>query len=782
MNLCYSISRNPDVVSRASIFPFTFFSIYDARTKLQTRLRLRLECNSKPIRVELSSEGSNTNVINANDSLEEFDKSNNSIWEESEYVEVIGIGSRTDAALDFCSGSLILSPTLRFWNIIKKDSMKVLLKQRFSTQDNTPRTVEAPSTPMSCHKAVILVASAAYGSDHITALDILRNIKSVNGFVVGVILKPFRFEGQRRQYEVKDLEDKFQKLANLCIVVDTDTLLENDLVTLDEALKTYNKAVLMAVNAISVLVSEKHVKLLNETQNDTEELKLPEFRKIVDRFKEARIGFGAAYNVRSSILQAIYDCPFLGVDLKDTNGVILCIFASSGIVECSNVHILLHNFRLTTQYQGKIIISIVHEPSLEPDIILTTVIAFGYFRQQLARKNGIFFNLAQHFPFIFNIFKKQYPQPFSTERPHSSEVTNSPGIGEMSDINSLNGKTEDADIYFKEIQTLLSNNGEEISSLSIGSGESEVAFSEADSYSSTHAFNSAGVPMFKRDLLSRGNLWSGHPSECAKQAANFSEETMLVDNVCIQKLPVGVKHFEQSEDSLLASNIIQEGERVDDSKKTQPRALTSVSWNRFSDAGFPTGSDYNNNASVIEKGNSISNSKKQGVLSVRAASMLEAERDSEKNWSPIVEIKYWGGIYRGRIQGGLPEGKGRLLLCDGNIYDGMWRYGKRSGLGTFCFNNGDVFQGSWRDDVMHGKGWFYFHTGDRWFINFWKGKANGEGRFYSKLGDVFFGHFKDGWRHGDFLCINVDGTRFHEVWDEGVLVSHKKVDSDAGAG
>lgn len=58
------------------------------------------------------------------------------------------------------------------------------------------------------------------------------------------------------------------------------------------------------------------------------------------------------------------------------------------------------------------------------------------------------------------------------------------------------------------------------------------------------------------------------------------------------------------------------------------------------------------------------------------------------------------------------------------------------------------------------QGWFYFHTGDRWFINFWKGKANGEGRFYSKLGDVFFGHFKNGWRHGHFLCINVDGTRY----------------------
>lgn len=38
-------------------------------------------------------------------------------------------------------------------------------------------------------------------------------------------------------------------------MVDTDTLLEKDALTLDEALKTANNAILTAINAISVLVS-----------------------------------------------------------------------------------------------------------------------------------------------------------------------------------------------------------------------------------------------------------------------------------------------------------------------------------------------------------------------------------------------------------------------------------------------------------------------------------------------------------------------------------------------
>ncbi|OMO53654.1 hypothetical protein CCACVL1_28452 [Corchorus capsularis] len=154
--------------------------------------------------------------------------------------------------------------------------------------------------------------------------------------------------------------------------------------------------------------------------------------------------------------------------------------------------------------------------------------------------------------------------------------------------------------------------------------------------------------------------------------------------------------------------------------------LAQESWGASSDSSFEVIREFYNTASILLKGKTDI-PKKQGVLSVRAASMLRDE----------VQRR---GVYKGQCQGGLPEGKGRLVLGDGSIYDGR-RYGKRSGVGTFYFSNGDVFQGSWRDDLMHGKG-----------------KANGEGRFYSKSGKVFFGH-----------CINVDGARCIEIWDEGVL-------------
>lgn len=79
------------------------------------------------------------------------------VWEETEFVEVFGIGSRKDALLDFCLASPCLSSALRFWNILMKDSEKVLLQEKLPTEDVSSRIVEVPSAINSCPKAVILV-------------------------------------------------------------------------------------------------------------------------------------------------------------------------------------------------------------------------------------------------------------------------------------------------------------------------------------------------------------------------------------------------------------------------------------------------------------------------------------------------------------------------------------------------------------------------------------------------------------------------------------------------
>ncbi|MCD7454426.1 hypothetical protein HAX54_024825 [Datura stramonium] len=777
MDLLLPVPARLSTFSRAAVCPISPNIPFNPDYFIYRRIRTRVYCSPNPVRVEtksnFNSRDSNNCEVNREDDIGEA-YGLKDVWEETEFVEVFGIGSRKDALLEFCLASPSLSPALRFWNIIVKDSEKVLLQEKLPIEDVSSRIVEVPSAINSCFKGVILVASAAYGTDYVPALDIIRRLKSRNGLAIGIILKPFSFEGRRRYDEVTDLIDKLQKHATFCIVIDTDGLLKKDLLTLDEALKTSYNAVLMAVNAITILMSEDHIKLLDATDCGTKELSGPELIKILERYKEAKTGFGAGYNVETSILQAVYDCPFLGLGVKGSNGVVICIIASSGVVNSSDVHSILRTFRRTTGCNGDIVISIVQEANMEPNLIVTTVVTCGYTTQEPSEKSSLLSRLAQRIPFIFNILKKPDP-PLQTAK--QSEIDESPEISDMPEFVSMDNAPEDMSIYSGELQALFPSDSEDTSFLRDYNNVSDERKIEL---SNSNVATEAPL-VFKRELLTRWNLEPGNETSegLATEGTANEEAKNRVDNTSTYKLPVGVKHQEQLQTSPGSSNSRNSWRKSEESKSAQPRDVSSISQEAVDEEYSEIIADvYNSNFSLTER-NYAGVPKRKGVLSSRAASMLEAERDSKKKWIRVVEMKYMGGIYRGRIEGGLPEGKGCLSLGDGSKYDGMWRYGKKSGLGTFYFNNGDIYRGSWRDDLMHGKGWFYFHTGDRWFVSFWKGKANGEGRFYSKLGDVFFGHFKDGWRHGRFLCINIDGTRSIEVWDEGLLQSRKNLDSDA---
>lgn len=767
-------------ISRASLCPIA--SEYTYRTYIHTyrRSRHRLKCNSKPLRVELSFEQGVSK------------RSGENVWEDCKYVEVIAIGSRREAVIDFCLDSSLRGSALRFWDVNVKDSVNVELQQRVLEKDTPPCILDAPSALQPRSKALILVAGAAYGSECRMVLDILKTVKSADGLVFGIILKPFSFEGRRRRNEVKDLADKLQEHTNFCIMVDTDTLLEKDALTLDEALKTANNAILTAINAISILVSDMHIKFLDVPNVSMKELEVSELKKFLGAYQNAKIGFGTAYNIKTSIMRSLYECPFLAVGVKDLGTVALCL-TSSGAVKSDDVQSVLHLFRQTAEFKGAIIVSIVHEPTMEPNLIATTVVTLGYAKNVDSVKGGIFARLVQHFPSIFNLWAKHESQSINTEQlglpedGNMSEVITSPDLYDIPSMTPADDATEDFDSV--EVDTLLRSNGDDKMYMSRGYSsslsQSENRISEVDSIpdsSMSSDPSTKGTPIFQRELLlSRHNIGAGYAQDWATEEADGNPVSAPgLDSLAVFKLPIGVKPSEElKEDRSITSNRAEKEEVFDTEIKAQPQMSPIVPWDALTDASYEAVTDLYSNASAILKGNNADVSKKQGNLSARAASMLESERESSKKWSPVVEIKYRGGSYMGRCQGGLPEGKGRLSHGDGSTYDGMWRYGKRSGLGTFCFSNGDVFRGSWRDDLMHGKGWLYLHNGDRWFVNFWKGKANGEGRFYSRNGEIFFGHFKDGWRHGQFLCIDVDGERCLETWDEGILVSRKQLESDS---
>lgn len=63
--------------------------------------------------------------------------------------------------------------------------------------------------------------------------------------------------------------------------------------------------------------------------------------------------------------------------MQDINGVAICIIAISSDIENNDLFAFLHTFRQTTEYMKEIIISTIHEPNLEPNLTLTTVVMLG---------------------------------------------------------------------------------------------------------------------------------------------------------------------------------------------------------------------------------------------------------------------------------------------------------------------------------------------------------------------------------------------------------------------
>ncbi|PIA64062.1 hypothetical protein AQUCO_00201391v1 [Aquilegia coerulea] len=653
--------------------------------------KLRREPNRilYPLRIALKSEKSSS----SNDYLYQSDDNDGEVsWgKDPNIVEVIGIGSRKDALLDFCLDSPFQSSFsyLRFWTIIPNDSLTLQLQQRSVGKDTVLRDMQLPASQLSAPRTVILVASAGYGLDHITAIELLGAVKSAAGLAVVIILKPFSFEGQRRQEEVEELVNKLREHTNFCIVVDTGALLKKELVTLEEALKSANNAVLLSINSIFILMSDRHKKFFDYPQNTKKELEVPELLKLLESSEKATVGFGAGNNIKSSIARAIFDCPFISDGVKELNDVVFCTLASADVIDNSNVHSFLHTLRQTTGWQKEIVVSIVHEPNLEPNIFVTTIIVSRIKRENVSQRTGFLSGLAQRFPFVFSLLGRDHPESedplpdVSLENPCAAEDINLLEIGELLDANSLDNNSGSPNRYSDNVQTQSNSNHDENPSLSEYDTEdkrTEGVMSSAteDMVPDVYDQISEGEALLEREPLI---WWNVGPSfhiaqEWAKERQAIFGSNPVLNNQRIYTLPVGVKLSEQAIDSSKFANTKKLKSRTsNDENEESRRNENAPSWDALTDAGFEAVMDIYNATSTLLKGKRTDESKKPGLLSMRAASMLEVERDSQKKWAPIIEMQYQGGTYKGRCQGGLPEGKGRLTLKDGSIYDGLWRYG-----------------------------------------------------------------------------------------------------------
>uniref|UniRef100_A0ACD5XPI1 Uncharacterized protein n=2 Tax=Avena sativa TaxID=4498 RepID=A0ACD5XPI1_AVESA len=690
-----------------------------------------------------------------------------------EPVEVVGVGSRKDAVIDFCLGSRTLSSTpIRFWTV-HADNSEVQFIQRSHDAETVVRDLEPPSSLHPCPPAVIIVASAGQEADQIAALELLSATKSADNLAASIFLKPFCFEGQRRQVEASDLIVKLQACSNFHIVIEADSLLETEVETLAEALESANNAVLSTISMISIMMSGFNQMFWSSLDAQVREVGPDAVGKLLKSYGEARVGFGAGYNIQSAIKQAVLHCPFLRGGIKELNSVVFLSLTTSRVLAESDMISTLHIFRRVTGFTEDVIFSRNSEPDLEPKLIVVSLLTIRNSCDENVPlvKDGFLSSLALRFPFISSLMGGDTPELKQAWSNHSFKQPPDSGLSlteqRLSKRSSASTDAPASNLCSEEIENIKPQR--EYNNI----GRTQPEFQEANFESDRETTIDVG----RDDLSSQQerNFWSRSPAFgiaqlWAKERATTDRSNQSTE-LNVITLPVGVKSPEAQYDH--SPNTQPETRNATDGISLATRHAASAA--SFSDVGLEKVMDICNSAASFLKGR-MDKSRKRGSVASRAASMLDAEREPEKTWSPIVEIQFGEGTYRGRCQEGVPEGKGRLTYSDGSFYDGLWRYGKRSGLGTLYYSNGDVFHGTWRDGLIHGKGWYYFHSGDRWFANFWKGKANGEGRFYAKDGSILFGHFRNGWRHGECLLIDENGSRWLEVWDDGLLIGRTKLE------
>lgn len=135
------------------------------------------------------------------------------------------------------------------------------------------------------------------------------------------------------------------------------------------------------------------------------------------------------------------------------------------------------------------------------------------------------------------------------------------------------------------------------------------------------------APAFQREPLNTWKFGTGYmdAQEWAKERAKTAAASSTLNNLSIFHLPVGVRPSGGSNDSMNISNANNNfvKEEMENDVKANIHADSSMpSWSSLTDKSFEAVKDVYNAASTVLKRKEADIPKKQGVLSVRAASML----------------------------------------------------------------------------------------------------------------------------------------------------------------
>ena len=226
---------------------------------------------------------------------------------------------------------------------------------------------------------LFITAGMGGGTGTGAAPVIARVAREMGILTVGVVTKPFDFEGGRRMTNADSGLIELEANVDSLIVVLNEKLLEvlGDEVTQDEAFAHANDVLKNAVGGIAEIINVPgHVNV------DFEDV-----RTVMGEPGKAMMGTAVACGpdrARIAAEQAVA-CPLLeGIDLSGAKGVLVLITAAKGSLKLSESKLAMNTIRAYASPDAHVIYGTAYDDNLG-DEIRVTVVATGLSRQGASR-------------------------------------------------------------------------------------------------------------------------------------------------------------------------------------------------------------------------------------------------------------------------------------------------------------------------------------------------------------------------------------------------------------
>ena len=222
---------------------------------------------------------------------------------------------------------------------------------------------------------LFITAGMGGGTGTGAAPVIARVAKEMGILTVGVVTKPFDWEGGRRMTNADNGLAELEANVDSLIVVLNEKLLEvlGDEVTQDEAFAHANDVLKNAVGGIAEIINE-----YGNVNVDFEDV-----RTVMGEPGKAMMGTAVADGpdrARIAAEQAVA-CPLLeGIDLSGAKGVLVLVTAAKGSLKLSESKLAMNTIRAYASADAHVIYGAAYDDSLG-DEMRVTVVATGLSRQ-----------------------------------------------------------------------------------------------------------------------------------------------------------------------------------------------------------------------------------------------------------------------------------------------------------------------------------------------------------------------------------------------------------------